>query len=461
MAMKRIFLTVFLLAILTATSFFFTNVNATDTIGKITSDITWTKSNSPYKLTGPVNVNSGVTLTIEAGVTVNLNNYYIQVEGTLQIKGTSSEQIQLNGGEIRFTENSIDWNEQTGKGCIIEYATLNSVSVWTGQKTVKINQNSINGDVNVGAASIVSNNAIVGTISIIGKPIIWKNTITGTISSIGVDTTSSSYPIISSNIISTGSDYQKDGIMASGYARIEDNKISGCSYGIYLYTQSEQFGGPAVPNANILRNEITQNTEGIHVRLWTAMAYGSITPTLSSNTISNNKVGILVEGTGQYLTVDNNNIDANSEYSIKLSEEAGDIKAISNWWGTADKSAISQTIYDSNHDFNLGTVNFEPFLTNENMQAIPDPNAPMPTISSLNSPTSTPFTQPTVAPTSETTNSPTPTSLPSQTGAGTSIFRGVNVLELGIFVALIIIIVLLTVLIVLFLKRRAPSNITG
>ncbi len=166
------------------------------------------------------------------------------------------------------------------------------MSVGTGQKTVKINQNSITGDVNVGGASIVSSNTIVGSISVIGKPIIWKNTITGSISSIGVDTTSSSYPIISSNTISTGSDYQKDGIMASGYARIEDNKIFGCSYGIYLYTQSEQFGGPAVPNAVIQRNEITQNTEGIHIRLWTAMASGSITPTISSNAISSNQVGI-------------------------------------------------------------------------------------------------------------------------------------------------------------------------
>ena len=267
-------------------------MHATDAIGRITSDITWTKSQSPITLTGPVNVNTEVTLTIEPGVTVNLNNYYIQVEGTLQIKGISSEQIQLNSGEIKFIENSIDWNEQTGKGCIIEYATLNSVSLWTGQKTVKINQNSIIGDVNVGSASIVSSNTIVGSISIIGKPIIWKNTITGTINSIGVDTTSSSYPIISSNTISTGSDYQKNGIMASGYARIEDNKISGCSYGIYLYTQSQQFGGPAVPNAIIQRNEITQNTEGIHVQLWTAMAHGNITPTISSNTISNNKLCI-------------------------------------------------------------------------------------------------------------------------------------------------------------------------
>ena len=104
MAMKRLLLIVFLVAILTVTSFFFTNVHATDTIGRITSDTTWTKSNGPYKLTGPLNVNSGVTLTIEAGVTVNLNNYYMQVEGTLRSIGSNSEQIQYDNGKITFKE---------------------------------------------------------------------------------------------------------------------------------------------------------------------------------------------------------------------------------------------------------------------------------------------------------------------------------------------------------------------
>jgi len=46
---------------------------STDVIGIITSDTTWTKVNSPYSLMGPTAVGEGVTLTIEAGATVNLN----------------------------------------------------------------------------------------------------------------------------------------------------------------------------------------------------------------------------------------------------------------------------------------------------------------------------------------------------------------------------------------------------
>ena len=42
----------------------------TDVSGAISSDTTWGTSGSPYTVTGNVLVASGVTLTIEAGVTV-------------------------------------------------------------------------------------------------------------------------------------------------------------------------------------------------------------------------------------------------------------------------------------------------------------------------------------------------------------------------------------------------------
>lgn len=64
-------------------------------------DTTWTKVNSPYSLTGPLVVGNGVTLTIEAGVTVNFNSYYIVVNGTLRARGSSADQIHFNGEKSR------------------------------------------------------------------------------------------------------------------------------------------------------------------------------------------------------------------------------------------------------------------------------------------------------------------------------------------------------------------------
>ena len=52
----------------------------------ISSNTTWTKAGSPYSLTGNLLVDNGVTLTIEAGVIINLNSFYITVNGTLQAR---------------------------------------------------------------------------------------------------------------------------------------------------------------------------------------------------------------------------------------------------------------------------------------------------------------------------------------------------------------------------------------
>ena len=80
---------------------------------------------------GNISVSQGVTLTIEAGATVNLNNYYMTVNGALVAKGTSTDKIQINGVSgtgpfmpppapnpypftygINFTELSVGYNAQ-------------------------------------------------------------------------------------------------------------------------------------------------------------------------------------------------------------------------------------------------------------------------------------------------------------------------------------------------------------
>ena len=84
----------------------------TQVTGIITSDTTWTKTNSPYSLTGPILVNQGVTLTLEAGVIVE-GGKYIQVEGTFRAQGTSQDLIYLDHTEIKFMPTSSKWYEHT------------------------------------------------------------------------------------------------------------------------------------------------------------------------------------------------------------------------------------------------------------------------------------------------------------------------------------------------------------
>ncbi len=195
-----------------------TNVN-----GIISSDITWTKANSPYNLTGKVLVNGGVTLTIEAGATVNLNNYYIRVIGTFRAKGTSADKIYINGGDHQTSESGIhlwnsetSWNEQTDSGCIIDNVKFNSCPVSVANTTKIVNNDGAFFSL-VGGSSITTYNSNCGFEVYSGSPIISNNSI---VSGINVFDAS---PIISNNRIIGGGIWVK-GLKAT---LITDNTISG------------------------------------------------------------------------------------------------------------------------------------------------------------------------------------------------------------------------------------------
>jgi hypothetical protein len=83
----------------------------TEVSGPISTNTTWSLSHNPYIVTGDVTVNSGVTLTIEAGVVVKfqavdtgnstVQRHKLIVDGTLNIQGVS-------GNEVVFTSSRDD-----------------------------------------------------------------------------------------------------------------------------------------------------------------------------------------------------------------------------------------------------------------------------------------------------------------------------------------------------------------
>jgi|GEM_PF-550011 len=322
--MRKSLLIAFLTAIiisgltLVSTVPFRTVYASTEVSGVISSDTTWTQANSPYTLTGNVLVNNGVTLTIQAGTTVDLGSYYIMVNGTLQALGSKTNPITFNGGQITFTQNSTDWNESTGTGCIIQNAVLSS-------------------DISVeGGVLNISNNTITGAISVDGGN-----------------------PHISNNTILS------QGIYLGIYSRnstISNNIISGCSTGIFARLDHNS-------SSIIQGNLIINNINGILLGYWfTDPGH----PIVQNNTITKNTNGISLGSLGDQFspTILYNNIFDNTNYNIIVEDSLPlNTNATYNWWGTTDTQAINQTIHDFYDDFNLGAVSFVPFLSELNPAA--------------------------------------------------------------------------------------------
>jgi len=124
----------------------FTVESYTSKSGVISSDETWSETNSPYLVTDDIRIDNGVTLTVDSGVIVKFkNNKSIQNKGTLHVLGTPSNKVKFtssltnpSSGDwayLDFADQTIDANfDSSGdydngtliKNAVIEYGGGNS-----------------------------------------------------------------------------------------------------------------------------------------------------------------------------------------------------------------------------------------------------------------------------------------------------------------------------------------------
>lgn len=408
---------------------------STDVSETITSDTTWTMANSPYMLNSSVKVDIEITLTIEPGVIIDLNNYPLQVNGVLIARGSSNEKISFNNGQIDLTSNCTSWNEQTGQGTIIENSIINRTSIAISNSP-KIINNIIYGVVFPGTAGVISiyngspniiNNTVyvatlVYSIHVLGgSPIIAYNTLNGGIGGdenqqttqilnnviMGEVIIDAGCPIIANNIIIgfkrsypsensstvTDTDSICGGIGLTGYnfgehklynAVISNNTINGCRYGICWNA-----GGGAIIEGNSIINCAEKG-----------LLIGS-NAIIRNNLISNTPIGIEIFNFNrddaspldpQYPpTIFNNDFENITKYII-YSYCCANLNMTYNWWGTTDTQTINQKIYDHMYDSSLGIINFIPFSTAPNTITITIEPTLSPTTNST--PTISPSTTP-------------------------------------------------------------------
>lgn len=350
--MKKLLTTALLLILCLPLLACFSNVQAsTDVSGAIRTNTTWRQSASPYKLTGSIAILSGVTLTIEAGVTVDFGSYYMQVNGTLRAQGTENNRIVFKGNngqqsqnaEVQFTGSSVSWNNQTQTGCILQNVLFDKAVISASD----------------GCSPLIANNIFRGQSWVIIWAKLASPTITGNIfENVNYEGVSASQSTVVTNNLFNKTTWMATAIVGHDNAYIANNVIIGLYRGIN--------GGKTVTNNVILdcadvgisesreikANYIANNKVGVE-------SSGII----EGNTIVNNDIGIKVWSA----TIDNNNI-ANNNRSLQVTGSSN-VNVTNNWWGTTNTDQIKGSIWDYNKDYNLGTATFEPILSRPNSEA--------------------------------------------------------------------------------------------
>ena len=465
----------------------FLSFSQTDVSGALSSDTTWSLSNSPYTVTGNVLVASDVTLTIEAGVTVKVNSgLYIKIKGTIIAEGTSSSLITFtssasspakgNWKYIMFDNSNTvfdsEYNYQSGnkmKYCVISHAEYGlrifQSSFYLDNST--ISNNSLSGiDFDDVTKSLISNNTISNNPS--------GTSLTGLTNDEGDDNYENDTYKDVMWLANTIKDNDNSGLVFNrhgtrSYNNIYKNNIItgngisdfGGGYGLDLPWGNVTDG---VKNNLIEGNVIYNNGNGIRIGTgpsgWDGSGYDSKVSTVKKNFIINNKgysINTYETYTNETLVIENNIIVANqnSNKLVELKDEKGSVfryntllnttKNVTiggsllsfsdgyqdedsksntinhntfifhnrngldlfyggntfnnnniihknksedksglysvkilgndnnnfenNYWGTASESEIQAAIYDYTDDFELGQVDYTPFLTSLNIEA--------------------------------------------------------------------------------------------
>lgn len=185
--------------------------NGTNQSGIINSDTVWTLEGSPYNLIGSLTVQEGAVLSIQAGVTVNLNDQQFWVNGSLILEGSKEQKVALISAiNYPFNPNYPDFNIilSDKSSCLINNAIINNTKVLS-YASLEISNSILNnveflmrGESNISNSTITNDN--VEGLVVQNNAILSNNVIVGVGVSVGIGASVYSSSIVISHNKITG-----------------------------------------------------------------------------------------------------------------------------------------------------------------------------------------------------------------------------------------------------------------
>lgn len=365
--------------------------SGTNVSSNITSPV-WTEANSPYVVTGTIEVTKGATLRIEAGTEVKFaTSSKILVNGELQILGTAENPVVLTSAAsqpksgdwdgIEFTDKSVNAKTADGEyvsGSIVRNAIIKfskGISCDDASPYIANNQFSLNkvgleikGD-NYSAGGLVLDASSANQNSSL-TPIYVKNN-TFSDNDLGIR--------ISRN---NGRNYVAT---PAGYSYLGVRRVTA-----YIQSNTINSNGSGLEILNGDNNVLTANSIKYNFTTGVKVGESSRGNLLSKNTINNNNLGLDIASANSLVLQNNiknnfqigvklaakptaftlNNIYNNQSYN--LDNRVYNLAATNNYWGSVDQTAIEASFWTKG-DVTTTTstaamvypVKYVPFLTEE------------------------------------------------------------------------------------------------
>lgn len=359
------------------------NVNAqTNVSGLISSNTIWSTEYSPYIVVGNLYINTGVKLTIEAGVKVMFDqSLNMSINGELVCIGTDEDKIIFTSNQsnqssgdwdkIHFLDQSIDAiysgnNYISGsilKHCIIEFGGGDQNGVVYTEKAFPFIDH-----------CMIRNNSSSGVYCKFREEILKIYNCTfmnNTSSNSGSGIYAYNIHIDVKNCMFLNHSNTAVYFTAGGAGA--DYKIRNC---IFYNNQSGAIVNNGcsrilISNSLIYKNEddycsaIFSVYDGYGNNSYETIKYNTIVRNTAQNTLYIHNNHII------HNVINNNFINNENDILLNNGNEIGstDINAVNNFWGTIQDSEIQSLIYDWYDNSNLSFINYLPFSTQPNISA--------------------------------------------------------------------------------------------